>query len=423
MQSAVPSDARRSLKAVDIDDRWYRVEKGRKVRSKRYGQGRRYDARWRDLAGQQRHKSFTMRGQAEAFLAQLRAELDRGTYIDPSAGKVSFKTYAEDWRKHQAHRPTTATRTETILRLHVYPYLGDLSMGSIRSTHIRGWVKGLEDKLAPSTVKNLHGIVAGIFLAATDDHVIAVSPFTRKSGRGVGYLPEASRDKIVPPTSEQVEAVVSALPDRWRALVLLSASTGLRISEALGLSVDPKMPHRVDLMRARVHVARSLGVQNDRRWLGPPKTQAGYRTVPLPEAAKAALVQHLATYPAVSVQLHDSVERVDIQPRLVFTGARGGVIRRSGFTGDAWAKATEAAGCPEMRFHDLRHFYASLLIRHGESVKTVQKNLGHASAAETLDTYSHLWHDSDDRTRAAVDSVFSSAPDVRQAQVEGVDQA
>ena len=67
-------------------------------------------------------------------------------------------------------------------------------------------------------------------------------------------------------------------------------------------------------------------------------------------------------------------------------------------------------------FHELRHFYASLLIRHGESVKTVQARLGHASASETLDTYSHLWPDSDDRTRAAVEAVLS-ADSVRTKEV------
>ena len=67
-------------------------------------------------------------------------------------------------------------------------------------------------------------------------------------------------------------------------------------------------------------------------------------------------------------------------------------------------------GLPEgFRFHDLRHYYASLLIRHGESVKTVQRRLGHATAAETLDTYAHLWPDSDDRTREAIDSVLGAA--------------
>ena len=60
--------------------------------------------------------------------------------------------------------------------------------------------------------------------------------------------------------------------------------------------------------------------------------------------------------------------------------------------------------------HDLRHYYASLLIRHCESVKTVQSRLGHATAAETLDTYSHLWPDSDDRTRDVVDAILGDVP-------------
>ena len=85
--------------------------------------------------------------------------------------------------------------------------------------------------------------------------------------------------------------------------------------------------------------------------------------------------------------------------------------------GDVWRAAVKAAGAPGgTGFHQLRHFYASLLIRHGESVKTVQARLGHASASETLDTYSHLWPDSDDRTRAAVDSVLF-ADSVRTGEV------
>jgi len=79
-------------------------------------------------------------------------------------------------------------------------------------------------------------------------------------------------------------------------------------------------------------------------------------------------------------------------------------------TRNAWRKATVDAGVPGFVFHGLRHDYASLLIRHGESVKTVQERLGHASAVETLDTYSHLWPDSDDRTREAVDTVLALAP-------------
>ena len=73
--------------------------------------------------------------------------------------------------------------------------------------------------------------------------------------------------------------------------------------------------------------------------------------------------------------------------------------------GRIWCPAARQAGLPDgTGLHLLRHYYASLLIRYGESVKTVQARLGHATAAETLDTYSHLWPDSDDRTREAVDS-------------------
>jgi integrase len=93
----------------------------------------------------------------------------------------------------------------------------------------------------------------------------------------------------------------------------------------------------------------------------------------------------------------------------IFTLADGSPVPRNRF-GDLWAPAARAVGLsPRTGFHALRHFYASLLIRHGESVKVVQSRLGHASAGETLNTYAHLWPDSEDRTRAAVDSVLDSS--------------
>ena len=85
-------------------------------------------------------------------------------------------------------------------------------------------------------------------------------------------------------------------------------------------------------------------------------------------------------------------------------------IRRTAFHARVWQPAARDADLPTSEiFQGLRHHYASLLIRHGESVKTVQARLGHASASETLDTYSHLWPDSDDRTREAVDEAWRDA--------------
>lgn len=96
---------------------------------------------------------------------------------------------------------------------------------------------------------------------------------------------------------------------------------------------------------------------------------------------------------------------------LIFTSPTGGFIRRSTFSAKVWRPAVKAASLrPGTRLHDIRHYYASLLIRHGESVKTVQKRLGHATAQETLDTYGHLWPDSDDMTRAIASLAFQETP-------------
>ena len=112
----------------------------------------------------------------------------------------------------------------------------------------------------------------------------------------------------------------------------------------------------------------------------------------MPTVVVDALAAHLATFPTEG---------------LIFTNVHGDMIRRFNF-GTMWGRATKSVGLDGLHFHDLRHYCASLLIRHGESVKTVQAWLGHANATETLDTYSHLWPDSDDHTREAIDLVLTN---------------
>lgn len=125
--------------------------------------------------------------------------------------------------------------------------------------------------------------------------------------------------------------------------------------------------------------------------MAPPKTAASVRTIPLPRVVVDAMAAHVQDF---SVARDGLVFKIDGDP-----------ITRRAF-GHLWRPVVKAAGLPVgTGFHAPRHYFASLLIRHGESVKTVQARLGHASAVETLDTYSHLWPDSDDRTREAVDSV------------------
>ncbi len=343
----------------------------------------RWRARYRERpGGPQRARHFDRKGDAERFLARIQGQLLDGSYIDPSAGQTTFAEYAAAWQESQLHRPTTVMQVDAHLRNHVLPFFGDRPIATIRPSEIQAWVRSRTEVLAPATVEVVYRIFAAILNTAVDDRLLARSPAS-----GV-RLPRQPRHEVQPPTVEQVEALIDAMPDRYKALVVLAVGTGLRQGECFGLTVD-----RVDFLRRTITVDRQLiPPRSGQPQFGPPKTAASVRTVPLPKVVSESLAAHLERWPAES-------------DGLIFTNERGDSLRRNRL-GEIWRAAASRAGLKGLRFHDLRHFYASLLIRHGESVKVVQARLGHASASETLDTYSHLWPDNQEHTRAAVDNVF-----------------
>jgi integrase len=151
-------------------------------------------------------------------------------------------------------------------------------------------------------------------------------------------------------------------------------------------------------MRREVSIAHQLvTLPGGPPRLGDPKTDSSARTIPLPDFVIEPLASHL--------------ERFPLGPwGLIFTQEDGSPIARNRF-GDVWRASVKAVGLPTgTRYHDLRHTYASALIQAGESVKTIQNRLGHKSAVVTLDTYGHLWPESDDRTRRAIDDLFGVTP-------------
>ena len=350
-------------------------------------------ARYRNPEGRDRSRNFARKIDAERFLVSIEHSKQTGGYVDPSEGKITFMSYAEEWRSGQMHRKGTEAQIETNLRLHVYPRIGHRAIASIRQSEIQGLVRsmiegeGTGHPLAPSTVKTIHAWVGSIFASAVADGVIPASPST-----GV-RLPPVEKPRIVPWNVDRVLAIRDGMPRRYQALVTLGAGTGVRISEALGLTLD-----RVDFLRRTVTIDRQLsGIESGRPVLGPVKDRMNRpRVVPVPDVVLSALTEHLIRWPA---SLED----------LVFENDRSEPIRRTTFS-NIWRRAAEPLGVSlGQGYHQLRHFYASLLIDHGESVKVVQERLGHASALMTLDTYSHLWPDSEESTRAAVDLVFGEA--------------
>ncbi|MFN0090314.1 MAG: tyrosine-type recombinase/integrase [Acidimicrobiales bacterium] len=265
------------------------------------------------------------------------------------------------------------------------PTFGPRTLSSIQRSDIQAWASTLAGRLAPTTVATVYKELAGVFREAVHDGVLNVSPCRRIS------LPKPAHGQITPLLVEQVHRIVEHTPVRYQALMVLCAGCGLRQGEALGLTVD-----RVDFLRRTVRIDRQmLTPARGTPRFGPPKTPASVRTVPLPRIVGDRMAAHLTVFG----------EGPD---RLLFTSAAGAPLRRN-WTGGMMRRTVAAAGLPAtVTMHDLRHFYASLLIAEGQSVKVVQNRLGHRSAVETLDVYGHLWPDSETDTMTAVDRALAA---------------
>ena len=362
---------------------------------RRSDRGNRWEVRYRDPFGRQRARLFDRKVDAERFVVSVEHSKLTGSYVDPSAGRITFRSFAEEWRQMQVHRPGTAQSVEQQLRRHVYPSIGHRPIAAIRATEIQGMVQRIGAQLAPSTVEVIYGRVVAVFRAAVRDRVVTASPCVdiRKPAK-----PPPSMLEVL--SGDEVLAQAAAMPERYRALVLAGAGTGLRPGELFGLTVD-----RVDFLRRSVRVDRQLArVRGDGVTLTAPKTSASYRAVPLARTIADVLAAHLSRWPASG------------DPGLVFTNERGAPIQQHPFA-VVWGRSARRAGLPAWATpHDLRHYFASVLIRSGASVKVVQARLGHSSAKTTLDVYGHLFADEEDRTRAAIDAELGlrCAPDVHQ---------
>lgn len=353
----------------------------------------RWRARYRDGEDREHARHFARKADAELWLAQVRADQLRGTYVDPRAGRVTLNDYAAQWLAAQGHRPGTRQLYERTLRLHVLPVLGSRQLGSIRRTDIQGLVTASSERLSPKTVENHLRLIRTIFNAAVEDQLITASPVRKISRQQV------SRAKVIPLSVAQVDALVAATPARYRAMVLAAVGSGLRQGELLGLR-----ERDVDVQRGLLHVRHQLiSVPGVPVYLGPPKTPSSLRTVPVPDFVSRALADHVRDYPAGPFEV-------------IFTNKRGDVVNRQSLH-RSFQAALRTAGLPgSITFHQLRHTYASLLIEAGESVTVVAARLGHKNATETLQTYSHLWPSSEDQTRLVLSRAFQSADFLRTAE-------
>ncbi|MFG2048760.1 tyrosine-type recombinase/integrase [Micromonospora sp. NPDC048935] len=410
-----------------IVDRWYKTVTGPDGKSRQEpkpecGQGMRYRVRYLAPDGKEKSQSFPdkKKRDAQAFLANVQADILKGTYVDPDAGRMTFKQYADEWLAAATTDVLTRDRIEYELRLHVYPIIGQRPIASIQPTTIREWARKIQEKgLSVGYRRVLFTDVSMILNAAVDDKKIVSNPFAVKSIR----RPTPAPTKVVPWSVARLTAFRENVRPRYRVAVDLGAGCGLRQGEIFAVS-----PGDLDPTRPVLHITRQIKLVRGSLIFAPPKGGKS-REVPLPDSVADRLKQHTRDGPPVPVTL--PWETLTGEPRTVelyLTTPAGLALSRSMFNSGVWKPAIRATGIPDDRhngMHVLRHTYASVLLDAGESIKALSAYLGHADPGFTLRTYTHLLPASEDRTRRAIDKALGGdqpGADAPQA-LDGLDTA
>ncbi len=360
-----------------------------------------YQVRYRDPGGEQRARQFVRKAAADRFAASVETDKSRGSYVDPKAGQMILQEYGEAWLASQTFDSSTREAVELRLRLHVYPTLGATPLAALRPSQLQAWLRGLQQVLAPRYVRVIFANLSAVLAAAVDDERIVRNPCRAASVKPPG-VPSG---KVVPWTPDQVLAVRDALPLRYGAMATLAAGCGLRQGEVFGLAVED-----VDFLRGVVHVRRQVKLLGGRQVFAPPKGRK-LRDVPLPQSVALELAAHLQAWPAVAVELPwQEVTGPPCAVDLLLTTRERTALQRNYVNTKLWKPALKAAGVEPTRengMHALRHFYASVLLDAGESIRALAEYLGHADPGFTLRVYTHLMPASEERTKRAVDRALA----------------
>lgn len=341
------------------------------VKKREDGQWR---ARYRDNSGKEHARHFARKVDAQAWLDTVTAAVQTGAYVDPKTAKTTVEQWCATWLAGYATRRASTVRVAETHLAHIVRAFGTRPLAAVRPSDVRSWTAKLKaDGAADSYVYALHARLSQVMSDAVHDGILARNPCSQRTSPGAG------KQRGYVATTGQVWALHDAFPEHLRAAVLLGAFVGLRTAEAVGLRVVD-----VDFMRGIVTPAQQYRTE-------PLKTETSRTAVPIPSE--------------LALELAASVQRWEGEH--VLTDGKGGQAAPWHLDRAVRAARQKITGMPEdFRFHDLRHYMASLLIASGADVKVVQARLRHASAKTTLDTYGHLWPDSDESTRTAIAAVL-----------------
>ncbi len=363
-----------------VEDRWtktVRDEHGntQPVPSANHGKGKRWRARYVDDEGHEHAKGFGRKVDAQKWLDGQTASIVAGTHVAPRDASLTVAAWCETWLTGYAVNRGSSVRLARYHVAQIVAEFGPLPLSALRPSQVKAWVAKLQaEGLSASYVYALHSRLAQICADAAHDGLLGRSPCSRRTS------PPRGRQKCYVATTAQVWDLYDAMPDHLRVAVLLGAFAGLRTAEACGLRVSD-----VDFPRGVVHPVQQYGG-------GPLKTDGSSAAVPVPRELTLLLASSVQSFPGDTLVTNGGRP---VRPQTVERAVREARVRIDGL--------------PEgFRFHDLRHYFASLLIASGADIKTVQARLRHVTAQTTLDTYGHLWPDADESTRTAVGKVIAA---------------
>ncbi|HEX9123029.1 MAG TPA: site-specific integrase [Actinomycetota bacterium] len=327
----------------------------------------RYDVRIRGTGGKRVARTFTRLGHAKAWLDEQRTAKRRGDWNDPFRGAERLDAYFARWRARAASRGRPSERTQVeydrTWRLWISPAIGARPLSSITRDDVEAVVDAAGERSAWRAHDTLK-LLRRILWSAVADGLLLRNP-----APGV-ELPEISGDGPWVLEPAEFDRLLAALPDRYRALVLVGAYGALRWSELVALRAE-----RFDIDRDRIRVSETL-VESGRMFAGRPKTRGSRRWVTLPGFVVAELAEHLYRFPPAA-------------DGLIFTAPEGGPIRRPHF-GRIWRRATAAAGLDGFQVRNLRHTGATWALQAGVNPVLVAFRLGHTSTRMIEAHYAHL---------------------------------
>lgn len=337
---------------------------------------RSYIARYQGTDGVRRTKSFRLRREATEFLKHTEAAVQHREWVAPELQQGTLYELLVA-SAEAAVRPNTRNLKQATAN--TLGPIRDIPMAALTAADLelwlrlcrtgRPWANGT--KLSESSVRMYFSQIKAVLNQQVRSRHLVVSPAVSVR-MPVATTRTVSTGSLM--TTKELHRLVAAASATPAAMILVQASTGLRPGELCGLTVG-------SVQGFALSVTHQPGLQ-------PLKTPTSVRSVPVPAQAHDALTNAVAG-------------RTDPDTPL-FTTRKHGWWSSTTY-GEAFNTAVAAAGIRKFTPHALRHFYASLLIGSGVDVRTVQHRLGHATATETLDTYTHLWNDNPEVTNAAVD--------------------